>query len=178
MLTELEDETVLAGILADISQLLDDVAINKSNIATNTQDIVSNTQDIVNLDDKVNTHLADYEALNTKVQNLINNSWKKVDNLSSPVKLSMSPDYLAPTTISIDGGYRTGYTYAVEFTRSDSRESQFAIFGYYGGLSAGIVNVLGVSVSKIALGSNTNVIGFYGATADLYVLSIYKKPTI
>lgn len=52
LLTELEDETVLTGILADISQLLDDVAINKSNIATNTQDIV-------NLDDKVNSLLAE-----------------------------------------------------------------------------------------------------------------------
>lgn len=66
LLTELEDETVLTGILADISQLLDDVAINKSKIATNTQDIVNldtrvstNTQDIADLDATVNTHLAD-----------------------------------------------------------------------------------------------------------------------
>lgn len=52
LLTELESETVLTGILNDISTLLDDVALNKSNI-------VSNTQDIVNLDDKVNTHMAE-----------------------------------------------------------------------------------------------------------------------
>ena len=65
LLTELEDETVLTGILADISQLLDDVAINKSNIsqllddvAINKSNIETNTQDIVNLDDKVNSHLA------------------------------------------------------------------------------------------------------------------------
>ncbi len=66
LLTELEDETVLTGILADISQLLDDVAINKSRIATNTQDIAdldtrvsTNTQDIADLDATVNTYLAE-----------------------------------------------------------------------------------------------------------------------
>lgn len=59
LISELEDETVLTGILADISQLLDDVAINKIHTADNRTDIDTNAQDIINLETKTMSHLAD-----------------------------------------------------------------------------------------------------------------------
>lgn len=76
LLTELESETVLTGMLADISQLLNDVAINKANIG----DLVNYVGDLTTLttveksnivgalneiDAKHKSHLAEYASLFT-----------------------------------------------------------------------------------------------------------------
>ena len=77
LISELEDETVLTGILADISQLLDDVAINKIHITDNRTDIDTNAQDIINLDTKTMSHLAnkanqlEVDATNLRIDNLV-----------------------------------------------------------------------------------------------------------